>query len=208
MKHSYRDRWFADPFILDVNDSEIILLAEEVEDKMQQGVISKLVIDRASYVLKSKKTILELPTHLSFPVIMREGNKILVYPESGASGKLTMYECPDREATIFVLQDDNENISAWDVCKDREATISVLQDDNENILAWDVCNHPMYSAEDCVETVFSGEDDLISELNNSLENNGLDQFIEIANQHNIQCKNAVIDETIYNALLEYLDKKN
>ena len=39
MKHSYRDRWFADPFILDVNDSEIILLAEEVEDKMQKGVI-------------------------------------------------------------------------------------------------------------------------------------------------------------------------
>ena len=30
--------------------------------------------------------------------------------------KLTMYECPDREATIFVLQDDNENILAWDVC--------------------------------------------------------------------------------------------
>ena len=97
--------------------------------------------------------------------------------------KLTMYECPDREATIFVLQDDNENI-----------------------LAWDVCNHPMYSTEDCVEAIFSGEDGLISELNNSLENNGLDQFIEIANQHNIQCENAVIDGTIYNALLEYLDK--
>ncbi len=30
MKHSYKDRWFADPFILDVTDNEIIVLVEEL----------------------------------------------------------------------------------------------------------------------------------------------------------------------------------
>ena len=28
LKHSYTDRWFADPFILDFNDEEIIVLFE------------------------------------------------------------------------------------------------------------------------------------------------------------------------------------
>lgn len=92
MKHTYHDRWFADPFILDVTDSEIILLVEVVEDRTQKGVIAKLNVDKSSYTLRSLKTILELPTHLSFPVIIRDGSRILVYPESGASGRLMMYE--------------------------------------------------------------------------------------------------------------------
>lgn len=92
MKHPYHDRWFADPFILDVTDTDFILLVEVVEDKSKKGMIAKLIVDKATYVLKSMKTVLELPTHLSFPVIVREGERILVYPESGASGKLLMYE--------------------------------------------------------------------------------------------------------------------
>jgi hypothetical protein len=36
MKHSYKDRWFADPFILDVTDDEIIVLVEEWYDPIDR----------------------------------------------------------------------------------------------------------------------------------------------------------------------------
>ena len=32
LHHNYKDRWFADPFILDVTDTEIIVLVEEWYD--------------------------------------------------------------------------------------------------------------------------------------------------------------------------------
>lgn len=103
MKHPYHDRWFADPFILDVTETEIILLVEVVEDKTQKGVIAKLVVDKSTYTMKSLKTILELPTHLSFPVIVRDSKRILVYPESGASGKLMIYEYNPNDESLKPL---------------------------------------------------------------------------------------------------------
>ena len=92
MTYEFNDRWFADPFILDVTDSEIIVLAEVVSDDTRRGRIAKLIVDRKTYHLKEMKYILELKTHLSFPVIVREGSKILVYPENGESGALNLYE--------------------------------------------------------------------------------------------------------------------
>lgn len=92
MTSDFDDRWFADPFILDVTDSEIIVLAEVVSDDTRRGRIAKLIVDRKTYHLKEMKYILDLKTHLSFPVIVREGNKILVYPENGESGALKLYE--------------------------------------------------------------------------------------------------------------------
>ena len=53
LKHSYKDRWFADPFILDMTDNEIRILVEEWYDPIQRGRISRLVVDRSSFELKS-----------------------------------------------------------------------------------------------------------------------------------------------------------
>lgn len=92
MKHKYVDRWFADPFILDVTESQIILLVEELKYSDNKGVISKITVDRDSCSLVDRRTILELPTHLSFPAIIRDGDKIYIYPESSATGKLLLYE--------------------------------------------------------------------------------------------------------------------
>ena len=36
LNHPYRDRWFADPFILDVTDNEIWVLVEEWYDPIQR----------------------------------------------------------------------------------------------------------------------------------------------------------------------------
>lgn len=92
LKHPYRDRWFADPFIYRVTDSEIVVFVEECPMENPKGIICELVIDRKTMLLKERYIILELDTHLSYPAIIRHEGKVYVYPENGASGKLNIYE--------------------------------------------------------------------------------------------------------------------
>lgn len=91
MRHEYKNRWFADPFLLDVTDKEYIVLAEDFEDARGYAVISKLVVDRQTLELKKVKQLLNRGTHLSFPVIKRERSDVFVYPENSESGELNLY---------------------------------------------------------------------------------------------------------------------
>lgn len=110
-----KDGWFADPFILDVKTDEIDVLVEDLTVRPGKGVISLLKIDRHSMELLSKKTILELPTHLSFPCILREGEKVYIYPENALSGKLDLYEYHfDTESVSFVKTICDDVV--WDSC--------------------------------------------------------------------------------------------
>lgn len=92
MKNPYKNRWFADPFILDVTDDFIWVLVEEYYDPIKRGRISKLTINRSNYQLEEIDVVLELPTHLSFPVIKRSMGDIFIYPENGASNQLNLYK--------------------------------------------------------------------------------------------------------------------
>lgn len=92
LKHNFKDRWFADPFILDVTDDEIHVLVEEFYEPIQRGRIARLIIDKDTCVLKRNDLVLELPTHLSFPAIIRKNGKIYIYPENGESGELNLYQ--------------------------------------------------------------------------------------------------------------------
>lgn len=93
MKHKYKDRFFADPFILEITAEEYVILAEEcLFDRLDSGCIVELHIDRISFKLKARFIVLQLDTHLSYPAIIRRGGKVYVYPENSASGKLCMYE--------------------------------------------------------------------------------------------------------------------
>lgn len=106
LHHPYRDRWFADPFFLSVDESHIVLLAEEFCYASQKGRIAKLVIKRDGYVLEEMKIILELPSHLSFPFILRKGDTIFMIPESSKSGQTTVYtynEKTDEVKEVSVL---------------------------------------------------------------------------------------------------------
>jgi hypothetical protein len=87
----YKDRWFADPFILDVNDAEVKILVEEYFYNEKKGRIAEITIERCSNKLIKNKTLLDIPTHLSFPAIWREKDTIYVYPENSASGSLFLY---------------------------------------------------------------------------------------------------------------------
>lgn len=92
LKHPYRDRWFADPFIYKVTESEIVVFVEECPMESPKGIICELVIDRKTMRLKERYVMLELDTHLSYPTIIRLEEKVYAYPENGASGKLNIYE--------------------------------------------------------------------------------------------------------------------
>jgi hypothetical protein len=92
MKHHYKDRWFADPFILDVTDNEIIVLVEEWYDPIQRGRISKLTIDKKTFELLNLKVMIETDYHLSFPAIDRKPDGIYIHPESCAINKLESYK--------------------------------------------------------------------------------------------------------------------
>ena len=91
----YTDRWFADPFILSADGSEVVVLAEEFSYRLGKGRIARLSIDADRCVLKEMEIVLELETHLSFPAIFREGDILYVYPENSASGSCTLYRYRD-----------------------------------------------------------------------------------------------------------------
>ena len=85
-------KWFADPFILDYDTERVILFVEEFDYKVHRGRIARLFVDRKSWKITDCKIILDLETHLSFPMIWREDNHIYVCPENYASGALNLYE--------------------------------------------------------------------------------------------------------------------
>lgn len=92
LKHSYKDRFFADPFVYSHNDSEIVVFVEELEFDKPIGRLTELIVDAKSKKLLCKHTLLELDTHLSYPAIIRCGGEVFVCPENGTTGKLTMYK--------------------------------------------------------------------------------------------------------------------
>ncbi len=90
--HNYRDRWFADPWLISEDENEIKCLVEEKKFGIKQnGYISLLTINRQTYRLKERRTILELDSHLSFPATIEENGKLYIYPENAAGEGLGLY---------------------------------------------------------------------------------------------------------------------
>lgn len=99
-----KDRWFADPFILDVTDTVIIVLVEEFSYRINRGRLAKLIIDKETFQLKSMKIVLDLNTHLSFPAILRDGTDIYIYPENSASGSSMLYKYNSEDDSVSVIR--------------------------------------------------------------------------------------------------------
>ena len=90
--NGYRKGWFADPFIFSVNDDYITVLVEEYLYATRLGRLAKITVSRKDYRLLKVDVILDLPTHLSFPIYLEEKGKIYVYPENYQGGSLKIYE--------------------------------------------------------------------------------------------------------------------
>ena len=92
--------WFADPFILSVKGNIIELFAEEMVYKTGLGIIVYLKVDINSCEILEKHTMLELGTHLSFPIYIRDNGKLYVYPENYQSGSLKIYEYDEQTKSL------------------------------------------------------------------------------------------------------------
>lgn len=100
LKHPYKDRWFADPFIYSVTDQEIVVFVEELQMERPKGYLVELIVDRRTKRLLGRHVLLDLSTHLSYPAYLRYNGKLYVYPENGASGTLNMYEYDAEKHTL------------------------------------------------------------------------------------------------------------
>ena len=89
MKHRYKDRFFADPFLLMSDETYFYLLCEEYIFWEEKGKITLLKVRRDDFTLVGRRVVIEEETHLSFP-FCRYGESV-VFPESSASGKYTAY---------------------------------------------------------------------------------------------------------------------
>lgn len=87
-----RDNWYADPFILNHDDKTFEILVEEYIANDAKGVISLLIIDAKSFRILKTSRLLELDTHLSFPLIYKDSGRTFVIPENYQSGQLSIYE--------------------------------------------------------------------------------------------------------------------
>jgi hypothetical protein len=92
VKNPYKDKWFADPFILDVDNEKVVLLVEEFDKNVQRGRIAKLEIRKVDHSIISCKIVLDLSTHLSFPAIYKVDGGVYVHPENYHSGKSILYK--------------------------------------------------------------------------------------------------------------------
>ena len=105
-------KWFADPYILDYNQSTIHILVEEFDYQVHRGRIAKLTIDRNRWEVTDCKILLDLDTHLSFPMIWREGGNVFVCPENYHSGGWNMFRYDsEKEKLELVQQLSNEKLT-------------------------------------------------------------------------------------------------
>lgn len=96
VKNPFTNKWFADPFILGEDTHSIQFLVEEFDYSVGRGRIARLLVDKGDNEIKECNIILDLPTHLSFPVIYRVNDETFVHPENSESGRSFIYRY-DRE---------------------------------------------------------------------------------------------------------------
>lgn len=88
----YRKDWMADPFIYEENEKEITIFAEQMDSSIDKGKLVRLTVSLTDKNVTSKNDMLELDTHLSFPIFIKYQDGTYVYPENYQSGTLKIYK--------------------------------------------------------------------------------------------------------------------
>ena len=92
IENNYKDRFFADPFILNIDkDGVITVLVEELIYTKSIGIIVELKIS-PQYKIISLKNFFSLRTHISYPFIVKRDNGIFVYPENCENNSFSEYQ--------------------------------------------------------------------------------------------------------------------
>ena len=82
-------------------DNIIELFAEEMIYRTGRGIIVYLKVEKESCKILEREIMLELDTHLSFPIYIEEGGTIYVYPENYQSGEVRIYEYDEKAKKLL-----------------------------------------------------------------------------------------------------------
>ncbi|WP_443747948.1 glucosamine inositolphosphorylceramide transferase family protein [Asticcacaulis solisilvae] len=113
--HSAEIHWLPDPgafrFIADPfgiwRQGRLTILAEALDYRVKRGEIHYFILDETGGVAAQGLALRE-PFHLSYPVLLTEGDDVFMLPEGHRSGKLTLYRAehfPDRWLPAQTLLD-------------------------------------------------------------------------------------------------------
>lgn len=91
VKHKYRDRFFADPFLLDQDQKYYYILVEEYIFCREKGRITCLTVDKKTMKLVNREIILNEGHHLSYPFVFGD----YIIPEGHRSGAAYAYKKAD-----------------------------------------------------------------------------------------------------------------
>ena len=89
LKHHFKDRFFADPFLFNEDQKYYYILCEELTFWEGKGRISCLKVSKETYELADRWIVIDEPYHLSFPFC--ELSSDWVIPEACKSGKTFAY---------------------------------------------------------------------------------------------------------------------
>lgn len=101
LRHNYKDRFFADPFLWRIDESHYYILVEEYLFWERKGKITMLTVDRNTFTLLDRDVLIEENVHLSFPFCELNGNTII--PESSRGGKTYTYGVSNEQVTKTVV---------------------------------------------------------------------------------------------------------
>ncbi|MEN6600535.1 MAG: hypothetical protein ABFC21_09005 [Rectinema sp.] len=83
--------WAADPFIM-FYDNKYYVFAELYDRLRLKGRIGYCILSDNGRLLSGWKIIISSKDHLSFPYLIKKGNKIILMPESSKENQLRLYE--------------------------------------------------------------------------------------------------------------------
>lgn len=138
IKHNSKDSWFADPFILSVTEEHIYILVEEFIYSRNKGRISRLKVNRHNWKLEKIESVIDILTHLSFPIYYRENGKVYIYPESTKTRKLTLYEYNESTGEAIPIRDLSmaplADAVIWQLREKRVIAATTAPNDNGKVL--------------------------------------------------------------------------
>ena len=98
------DFFRADPFLLRTKDGIMNILFEDFVFDDFYGRIWVMKIDE-NFNKINEKILLDTKSHLSYPFIFEENNKVYLFPESSHSGRLSCYEYdPVNQSVNFIKE--------------------------------------------------------------------------------------------------------
>lgn len=147
-RESYK--YYADPFFIKENN-QILLFCEGFDYRTKMGDISLIKLDEKFQQI-SEKQILNPNSHLSYPVLIKHQDRLLMMPENSAAGELNLYK-----PTSFPENWEKEKL----LLKEKAIDATLLEHDNKFWLFYSLRskNHPKNS-----ELYISFSDDFFGEF--------------------------------------------